>query len=286
MFGYNISADITLPALPVDQGPSKGTINIRATTRASTTPTWIHNWLGQQGSVEARLAHHADGYALEFPDYGMFYVSGDNISYAMYDDVSTNMLQHLLLDQVIPRTIAQRGNLVLHGSGVVINDQATLFIGASGAGKSTLATYLTTNGQAFISDDALYIDGITIHPSSPTSRLCGDSLENLTNDHDLLADEEDKTRLDINLAASTTTICAIFLLSRQDQIRLQPSSKAADLARIVSQSFALDITDHKRVTTNLALAQSLLNNVAVYRLGIPHRYSQLSDVRAAIMSVL
>lgn len=75
----------------------------------------------------------------------------------------------------------QRGLLVLHASGVVINDRVVGFIGAKGWGKSTTTAILHQRGYAFISDELLVVcfddhGQPRVIPGSPQIRLWSDAL--------------------------------------------------------------------------------------------------------------
>jgi len=62
-------------------------------------------------------------------------------------------LEYFLTDQVLPRAIAGRNEVVLHGATLAIGDVALGLVGHSGAGKSTLARALSNSGAAMMGDD-------------------------------------------------------------------------------------------------------------------------------------
>ena len=75
----------------------------------------------------------------------------------------------------------QRGLLVLHGSGVALNNQVIGFIADKGAGKSTMAAAFCQHGHGFISDDLLVVyfdaqDKPMVIPAPPQMRLWLDTL--------------------------------------------------------------------------------------------------------------
>ena len=75
----------------------------------------------------------------------------------------------------------QRGLLVLHASGVVIEDRAVGFLGAKGWGKSTTAMALHQRGRPFISDELLVMrfdeqNQALVMPGSTPMRLWADAL--------------------------------------------------------------------------------------------------------------
>ncbi len=70
------------------------------------------------------------------------------------DDNSINIW---LFGTVMAYILQYHGYLVLHGSAVMINDEAVIFSGHSGAGKSTLASALVQKGHLLITDDLVVI---------------------------------------------------------------------------------------------------------------------------------
>jgi hypothetical protein len=75
----------------------------------------------------------------------------------------------------------QRGLLVLHGSGVVIEERVVGFLGAKGWGKSTTAMALRSRGHAVISDELLVIrfrgeNQALVMPGSSPIKLWSDAL--------------------------------------------------------------------------------------------------------------
>jgi hypothetical protein len=76
--------------------------------------------------------------------------------------------------------LRQRGWLPLHASGVELEGQAVLFLGASGAGKSTAAAAFHARGHQVVTDDVgavRVVDGgqCLVRPAGPRIRLLDDS---------------------------------------------------------------------------------------------------------------
>ena len=95
-------------------------------------------------------------------------------------------LTHILLDQVLPRLLTGRGDLVLHASAVEIDGMAVAFLGPSGRGKSTLAGALDRAGHPCLSDDVVRIcrvgDDLQTYGSYPGLRLFPGHAERLLED--------------------------------------------------------------------------------------------------------
>jgi hypothetical protein len=93
---------------------------------------------------------------VEFPGWATFELGHDLVTLRRDDTDDHDLVTHLLLDHVIPRVVALRGDLMLHASGVVgPSGKAHLFLGPSGTGKSTLATALANAGWLLLDDDGI-----------------------------------------------------------------------------------------------------------------------------------
>lgn len=73
------------------------------------------------------------------------------------------------MDSPPPEALADRasaqdgGRLFFHASAVALDGAGVLILGPSGSGKSTLALALMALGAELISDDAVWLDGATLH---------------------------------------------------------------------------------------------------------------------------
>jgi hypothetical protein len=124
------------------------------------------------------VAEHwvGDRLAVEFENLVTFELSRTVVTLLIDDEGDPDFIAHLLLDHVLPRVVALRGDLMLHAAGVVgPTGRAHLFLGPSGAGKTTLATYMATMGWPMIDDDGIRIihrpDGPRAVPGYAALRL-------------------------------------------------------------------------------------------------------------------
>ena len=101
---------------------------------------------------------HEGGLEVQFPGWATFGLSRDEIVLLSEETGDTDLVSHLLLDHVLPRVVALRGDLILHGAGAVgPSGRAHLLLGATGMGKSTLATALAAGGWPLLDDDAVRV---------------------------------------------------------------------------------------------------------------------------------
>src|SRR6202012_2899502 len=78
---------------------------------------------------------------------------GREITVDVLPESDPTMVRVVLLGRVIAVVLRQRGWLPLHASGVVIDDECVLFLGATGAGKSTTAAAFYRAGHLVATDD-------------------------------------------------------------------------------------------------------------------------------------
>ncbi len=120
--------------------------------------------------------------------------------------------------------LQRRGNLVLHGSAVVIEGSAVAFLGPKGMGKSTTAAALHRSGHPMLTDDILSIDTScipkTAFPGAPVIKLWPSAEEALFQDgmtHEpLLATDKAVRKMPEAYAGHPAPLEACFILDAGD----------------------------------------------------------------------
>lgn len=140
-------------------------------------------------SLDVKRGHYAyvdHSYYLNIPDVGIFRVSRDGvIIVSPAVGCSMRKLRLYLLGSCMGVMLLYRNLLPLHGSAVVIGEQAYAIVGQSGAGKSTLAAALLRQGYKLLTDDviAISMDSSTgkpmVIPSYPQQKLWEESVAGL-----------------------------------------------------------------------------------------------------------
>lgn len=92
------------------------------------------------------------------------------------------LLRAYLFGSVLALPCYLRGLFPLHGSCVLLDDEAVIFSGPSGAGKSTLATALAQRGHPLLCDDVCAIDLSNprwpmLRPAFPRVKLLPDAID-------------------------------------------------------------------------------------------------------------
>jgi hypothetical protein len=100
-------------------------------------------------------------YEIEFTERATFAVIGDRIVLRADRTADPDLIVHLLLDHVLPRVVALRGDLMLHAAGAVgPSGDAHVLLGETGAGKSTLAAMLAAQGWGLLDDDGVRVTAV------------------------------------------------------------------------------------------------------------------------------
>jgi hypothetical protein len=124
------------------------------------------------------------GLVVEFPGRATFTVGTDEVALVSDETGDPDLVAHLVLDHVLPRVVALRGDLMLHASGAVgPSGRAHLLLGPTGTGKSTLATALAAHGWPLLDDDGIRVvdleDGPRAVPGYAGVRLLPDSADSV-----------------------------------------------------------------------------------------------------------
>lgn len=106
---------------------------------------------------------------------------GSKITYQLKEKHNELMVNQVFLCAVLPIALIQRGELAIHGSGILMNEKAIVVSGESGSGKSTLAAGLLKAGGVFMADDTVAIrlkeNKVFAQGAYPQQKICLDAVE-------------------------------------------------------------------------------------------------------------
>lgn len=263
--------------------------------------SWLHDWLDPDGSIAISAARMGDHYGLRFPGVAEAWVdSSGSIALWRHPQASIESLRHVLLDQILPRTLAQHGQLVLHGSMATnASGRTVVILGESGRGKSTLASAFELAGGRVLTDDCVVISrhaGRTrAVPSYAGLRLWSDSLVALYPLRQAQATPVAHYSSKLRLAHGSTsemhhpahhTLDAILVLQEpeddQQQILLSRPSPQQGCMAIMGNTFQFDLGNLRHTHRLLGLAADVARQVPVLNLHYPRDYSLLPDVVARV----
>jgi hypothetical protein len=298
------SLDDFLPSEP--PASKKATIAISLLDAPPCEPSssdWIHQWSGEFEDMRIALSGKGGSFFLRFASLADFVISRDGHHIEAWPDLTTDIetLSHLLLDQVLPRVLAQRGRLVLHAGAVQVGVRAIAFMGSSGSGKSTLTASLHAAGYPLLSDDSLVlIPGDRFIPALatyPSLRLWPEAVSGLYAKPPALtpvAYYNKKQRVMVtHMAADANNplaLAAICILEPKDKatanVSLTRLKQQEACMKIIGNSFQLDLTDRRRVADAFAHACRISERLPVFSLAYPRDFVRLPEVHAVILNQL
>lgn len=162
--------------------------------------------------------------------------------------VSAGLLRLYILGAALGTLLQQRRLLVLHASGVVIDDQVAVFLGQSGKGKSTLAAAFHARGHQIAADDVLAIatetEPPTIPPAFPQIKLWPDAARLFSDDPERLprlhADIDKRTlSLTSGFASGPLPAARLYVLSRADAVSLAPLTPRETLLELIAHTYTV-----------------------------------------------
>lgn len=301
--GVTVASEITLPLPVVDPDSSVPVVAIR---RARSETRVAENWARAREvlPLEADAGPGAMTVRLIDGDYLLRVAGVVDLVYRPENHQlvveappgqGSNTIEHVLLDQALPRLLALQGHLMLHASAVAVEGRAYCFVGPSGAGKSTVAALLFASGLPVLADDAIRLrmqDGVPwVDAAYPSLRLWDDSAqllpEELLGAGSLMAEYSPKTVYRIEewrTGRSDLPLGGIYLLEPGEQeppqIGLAPPASA--LIRIMGQTFSL----HPGVPHIEAERLSRMSSICSACRPKALRFSHLRDQRARLVAAL
>jgi len=298
---YRVLSGVALAALP-PTGANSVDECIEVNWCTSTVPTdieWHHHWRDGE-TVVLSLAKYGRDYWLRVPDIADFLVQiSPSCRIALSSgspatDAAT--LEHLLVDQLLPRLLSHRGECMVHASALAIEDRHALFLGPSGWGKSTLAGLLHRRGHRVLSDDCVQLgyfnDQLAAIPTYPSLRLNPDSLDALfpeCPDTSAVADYSIKRRVDLvstREAGTSVPVAALYLLGHpadaSDAVVITPLRPAETCMALIKHSFRFDLADREATAAQLERCSHIARDVPAFRLDYPRDFTRHDELTTAV----
>jgi len=268
----------------IDQGISSGA-------------EWHHHWRDGD-EVVLSLVRCDDDYWLRAPGVADFLIQMQlcRVQVAPQPGMDACTVEHLLVDQVLPRVLAQQGETMVHASALSIGGRHALFLGPSGWGKSTLAGLLHRYGHVVLSDDCVQLvaegNRFRAIPTYPSLRLYADSLDELFPgqvETAPVASYTSKRRVPMEARhAPEQAVDAIYLLGdpahADESIRIAPLRPAETCLALIRHSFRLDLGDRAASAAQLARCAEVARSVPGFRLDYPRDFTRQGELAEAVIS--
>lgn len=293
--GHCVSSSICLASLPTahdrERTPEFLILAAGESVGDQAPLDWLHHWRHTDGTVTLSLAARAGDYLLRVPELCDFIFSPATrrITVSPLVQLSGHSIEHLLLDQILPRVLAHVGEPMLHAAMVEIDGNAVLLLGDSGTGKSTLAAHLHEAGHRVHSDDCVLIRMSTGSASSlatyPSLRLNPDSLARIACDGEPMAEYSEKRRVKLAEGQTTGRALAISAIYRMDPVaadtncgRIEPIAPMQACIALMKQAFSLDVTSPSEMGNILHSFGELANRAPAFSLDYPRRFEALPEL--------
>jgi hypothetical protein len=308
LYGLNIWSEDSLPGIPSDH---YGDVDVFVRFETPKKPIEITsncfmNWYLPEGELWLSFIKVDEGYLLRFNELADFIVDhcGRNIVCMPKFRTPKEIINHLLLNQVIPLVINLKGKEALHASGVLTSWGVIAFAGNPGSGKSTIAGSFFKTGNSLMGDDCVPLveqsQNIYAVPAYPELRLRGDSLGwFFGNVGDLGSGPHYKIKERVSIERDAKLFCTeiqplkrvytitnLFESKDKNDIIIERLSPLKSLMELIKYTFKLDITDHNMLKRQLDFLKKVVSTVPVRRLTFPRDFNLLPAVREAILTDL
>jgi energy-coupling factor transporter ATP-binding protein EcfA2 len=191
-------------------------------------------------------------------------------------------MESLLLNHVLPLTLAHRGATAIHASAIEFPQGAALFIGETGTGKSTLARHLAGANLRLLTDDCAVLDTgrepPLVFPGYPAIRVIDDSLDTVhrARGKAFLSPSESP----FLFGPEPSHVAAVFQLEPKlsGAIEIEPLSQRDAQFALTRHAFRLDPGNRHRLQEEFKVNSNLAQRLPVFRLSYPHDANLLPEV--------
>lgn len=159
--GWIVESRYPLPELPESTGTPDWRVTADAGVLRRRSAAWYQQFMAADGLPWVWYGRSGTDDVLRFPGLGVVVIRPVARDIACYwrRHLEAGVVEHLLINHVLPLAASNEGRIVLHASVVARpGGGAVAFVGPVGAGKSTIAGYLASRGWPIVSDDRLIVN--------------------------------------------------------------------------------------------------------------------------------
>ncbi len=249
-------------------------------------------WTRPDGEIAALFCRAPDGFFVRFPDQADFLIDSDGLTVRCLavSEAMRPVAASLYHNAIVPLLGNYCGGLNLHGSAVLVDGGAIVFLGESRRGKTTLAGAFARAGFPFLTEDVVTLEqrdaAMWISPSRPVLRLFHDSASFLLDGPPGWQEEDGKTELasgtNLPFSNSSAPLLAIYLLGdgSSEEPTIAPLPPQTGLGELMRHSFVLDVNDRVRLKAHFLRLANLSSQVPVFTLDYPRRFEELPQIIA------
>lgn len=281
--------------IPVDQGEPDGARLPDVFIDIGEFPDHLPETLGSSAVHEV----NAEALLIRVAGVGRYLVKeGREVLIDPDDAASDHDLRVYLLGTCIGALLHQRGFLVLHASGIAMDEGCVLFAGDSGVGKSTLLAELLRRGYKMVVDDVCAVrfdpaNGPSVVPSYPRTRLWADAAARLaidTSDLPRTKSSWDKFERQVTdqFSDREAKLVHVFHLTGPDDSsglsleHLDPIDAFRTLVNNTYRGILLDGMDLRK--SHFALASSVASATEVSRVRRPAGHDTVEELASLILN--
>lgn len=292
-----IASCIPLRSLPAEPSrrvePPIRIVHVQPVPALPAFDSWMFDWAAGDDAVTMRVRQEPVGYRLRMYDMCdlRMDVQAGTVKVEHLPCVDGDAIEHMLIDQALPRLLSERGKLVLHAGAIGVDDRCVLLMGQTGWGKSTLAASFHQQGHALLSDDCVVLhrqdEDFIATPTYRSLRMYEDSMSTTMGvdvESRPLAFYTDKRRIQL---ADDGAVCAravdsVYLLNdpveSADAISIVPLPSREGCMAMIKHSFRLDVEAPARLREQLRLASLVAARVPAFALSYPRGYERRDAV--------
>lgn len=269
-----------------------------AAAQGAIIPEPFDRWITADGDVAAQF--HRCGpaqFLVRFPEQADFAIDlgAQTITATPVPELSSEALNTLYRNSILPIIGNHAGGLNLHGSAVATDHGAIAFIGLSRRGKTTLAGAFAAAGHPFLTEDCVALENTgaayMVQPMRPVLRVFHDSASFLLGGRPGWQDEDAKREVDASImlpfADAPAPLRHIFILGpgEAESVTIATLGEGEAMAQLMQQAFVLDVEDKPRLRAHFGRVADLAGTTACHLLDYPRRYDQLPQVIAAVAAL-
>lgn len=297
IFGTVISSSIPLSGLgsaSLDgNGESEAEIVVvqRDALRGTADPSGDGTEVYTDPSQGLRIHRLDDGFALQHHDIGRLRTGANRIAVSPEETADRKDIEWLVTNLGLRLVFIQRGNVVFHASGVVVDESLVAFTGPSGRGKSTLAAACYAADHTHHSDDLVPIvlsepgEKRLVPPGPARMRVNDDVNRALQLSPPGRTPGDAKSIIDTSNrhSSSPRELDVLYVIEGGDEIAIEQLSTHDAVFEILRRSYALyRNSDSESSGEHLNACGTVARSVDVRRLSRPRSFQHLDRLVAAI----